>query len=139
MTTLHETCRKCLRGFVSTVLVALLLWSIFWWLGPIRPLVFLAADIKDCYRDAGITGDFSRLIVASCSPEAFHSYAKQQGMQDTFSVELPDGCPSWQVSNEEWWTPPGDLAGAYVEYNPKDGRRLLAYQQGILYYDILAW
>ena len=111
-----------------------------WWSGPIRPLLFSASDIHDSYDGSGggITGDFNRCIRARCTEDAFHRYARHQGLTETIADALPEACPGWSSCSESWWTPP-TLRGAYYSYRPGGSRRILAYADGLLFYDSCAW
>ena len=104
-----------------------------------RALPDSATDIHEYYRDFGITGDFIRLLTARCSAEEFHAYARQQKLKPVIGDDLPDGCPSWSHSDESWWTPPSSHVGGYFTFEEGGYRRLLAYHDGRLYYDLIGW
>lgn len=131
--------RRWIRRLAIAGAVILCLIGLAWWLGPIRPLIFTASDIHEYYEDAGFTGDFARLITARCTPDAFHKYARQQGLQPVIGDTLPRECPGWDRCNEAWWTPPVSYRGAYYSCESGGSRRILAYKDGTLYYDIVSW
>ena len=110
-----------------------------WWHGPMRLLHSGASDIRNHYEDGGFTGDFARQIRATCSPEFFHEYARQQRLLPVENGTLPEGCPGWGYGAGRWWSPPRDYTGAYYTFEKGGYRRLLAYRGGFLYYDICAW
>ena len=62
------------RRFVVVALALGIFAFVNWWVGPVRPLVLSAADIRDSFKSGGFAGDFSRCIAARCSTEAFHRY-----------------------------------------------------------------
>jgi len=105
---------------------------------PRRALPSSATEIHEFYKDYGFTGDFTRLLTAKCSIDEFHAYARQQELDPVIGDELPSGCRPWSRSDESWWTPPSSLAGAYFTFE-RGYRRILAYHEGRLYYDMTAW
>ena len=46
---------------------------------------------------------------------------------------------SWSSVPQIWWTPPSAYEGAYYLYRDGGERRILAYANGRLYYDIEVW
>jgi hypothetical protein len=126
------------RRFLVVVLALGIFAFVNWWVGPVRPLVLSATDIHDYFKSGGFTGDFSRCITARCSTEAFQRYASQQGLQLITDDRLPRNCPEWDHCPEPWWAPPRSYRGAY--YSIQQGQaRILAYADGILYYNISVW
>jgi len=113
-----------------------------WWNGPIRPLLFSATEVLDDYDDSGggITCDFNRCIRARCSEEVFHRYARQQELDQGHPGGLSAHGYSWSRSKQAWWTPPSRTGTKwYYSGSPGGSRRLLAYADGCLYYDIAVW
>ena len=110
-----------------------------WWRSPLRLLRFHGSDLREHYEGGGFTGDYVRCIRAKCTEELFHRYAQQQGLKHILSGSLPEGCAGWYSFSEPWWTPPRSYGGTYCEFRPGGYRRLLAYSDGFLYYDISAW
>jgi hypothetical protein len=136
-------CKGCLVFcLIVGVLVFGVLYLLHWWDGPLRYLQFHASNVHDYYDDAGggWTGDFSRRIEAQCSEETFHAYAAQQGL--TRRLDAAGAAKvqiGWGGAPYSWWTPPQNLEGAYYFYRDGGKRRLLAYHEGHLYYDIEVW
>jgi hypothetical protein len=119
--------------------IVLLLWGLRWWFGPIRPMLFYGSNIREHNVSFGYTGDFNHFIVANCSQEDFHAYARQQHLQPVEGDSLPRECPIWGRCDQPWWTPPSTYRGAYYSYEAGGIRRILAFDDGIIYYDISAW
>ena len=123
---------------VLIVAVTVVLSVTSWWTGPFRILQLFASDIHDSYDGSGggITGDFKRCIRARCSEEVFHRYARQQGLSQLLSEDDPAGVMGWSSCPERWWTPPRSYRGAFYSFRDGGKRRLLAYSDGYLHYDI---
>jgi hypothetical protein len=122
--------------------IAGILYLVHWWNGPLRFLQFHASDVHDDYNGdgGGWTGDFSRRISARCSEATFHEYAAQQDMTTRLDRSTASTVRmSWGGGPRAWWTPPKNLEGAYYYYREGGSRRLLAWSDGRLYYDIEVW
>ena len=126
-----------LAAILAAIVGLYLLWC--WWTGPVHALSSFATDVQVYDGDVSPNGDFIRGIRARCSEAEFHRFARSEGLLYTGTGDLPAGCPGWGGFPVAWWTPPRSSHGVYYSYEDGGYRRLLSYQDGVLYYDIFRW
>jgi len=114
-----------------------LLWG--WWTGPVHAVSSFASGVQVYDDDASPNGDFAMGIRALCPESEFQRFARREGLLNTGTGDLPARCPGWGYYPVKWWTPPQSEHGIYYSFEDGGYRRLLAYRDGVLYYDILRW
>jgi hypothetical protein len=94
-----------------------------------------ATEVQEYYRDAGMTGDFSRLLKARIPREEVEAYAMKVGALNREEGNAGHGYSSW-VSGPDWWSP--KEPPLYFHYE-QGYRILVGWEDGFVYFDAVAW
>lgn len=94
-----------------------------------------ATEVQEYYRDAGMTGDFSRLLKARIPREEVEAYAMKVGALNREEGNAGHDYSSW-VSGPDWWSP--KEPPLYFHYE-QGYRILVGWEDGFVYFDAVAW
>jgi hypothetical protein len=101
----------------------------------VRALPEGATDVQEYYRDAGMTGDFSRLLKARIPRNEVEAYAFKMGAQNRVEGNAGQDYPSW-VSGPDWWSP---KEPPHYFHHEQGYRILVGWEDGFVYFDAVAW
>lgn len=101
----------------------------------VRNLPEGATEVQEYYRDAGMTGDFSRLLKARIPREQVEAYALRVGASNREVGKVGQDYSSW-VNGPDWWSPRNPPL--YFHYE-QGYRILVGWEDGFVYFDAVAW
>ena len=101
----------------------------------VRDLPEGAAEIQEYYEITGITGDFRRLLKARIPREQVEAYAVRVGASNPEQGKAGRDYFSW-VGGPDWWSP--KQPPLYFHYE-QGYRILVGWEDGFVYFDVVAW
>ena len=100
--------------------------------GAVRALPKGATDIQEYYRDAGMSGDFTRLLKARIPRENVAEYARKVGATDKKEGRAGRVYASWGGFKTKWWNP--QEAPLYFSLEG-DTSVLVGWEDGFVYFE----
>jgi hypothetical protein len=100
--------------------------------GAVRALPKGATDIQEYYRDAGMTGDFTRILKARIPREDVAEYARKFGATHKTEGRAGRVYASWGGYKTKWWNP--QKAPLYFSLEG-DTSVLVGWEDGFVYFE----
>ncbi len=126
--------RGCLwtLGVIAAAFLAIWIIDTFVPSGAVRNLPKGATEIQEFYRDAGMTGDFTRLLKARISRDDVAEYARRVGAIHKEEGRVGRDHTSWVRYGPAWWNPQQEPLYYSVD---GDTRILVGWEDGFVYFD----
>lgn len=100
--------------------------------GAVRALPKGATDIQEYYLDAGITGDFTRILKARIPREDVAEYARKVGATHKTAARVGHVYASWGGYKTKWWNPQETPLYFSLE---GDTSILVGWEDGFVYFE----